>query len=93
MVEAQEVMDTAEAAQFLGFSVEHVRVMARAGRVPAVKLGHEWRFSRRQLLEWLEHMAIPEALVEQGLVEQAQRRLAESEGRVPFEEVRARLGL
>lgn len=93
MGDAQELMDSRQAAEFLGFSVEHTRVLARAGRVPAVKLGQEWRFSRRQLLEWLEHLAIPEALVDQGLAEQAERRVAESEGRVPFDEVRARLGL
>lgn len=37
--------------------------------------------------------AIPEALVDEGLVQEAERRLAESEGRVPFEDVRRRLGL
>ena len=49
----REVMDVEQAAQFLGFSAYTLREKARAGEVPAKKVGREWRFLRSVLLEWL----------------------------------------
>jgi excisionase family DNA binding protein len=50
----KEVLNVEQAAVFLGVSVWTVRKMACAGELPARKVGREWRFSRRRLLEWLE---------------------------------------
>lgn len=50
----KEVLNADEAAEFLGFNPVTVRLKARAGEIPGRKLGREWRFSRRQLLEWVE---------------------------------------
>jgi excisionase family DNA binding protein len=50
----KEVLTAEEAADFLGFNPVTVRQKARLGEIPGRKIGKEWRFSRRRLLEWLE---------------------------------------
>lgn len=50
----KEVLNVEEAAEFLGFHPYTVREKARLDQIPGRKVGREWRFSRRQLLEWLE---------------------------------------
>lgn len=52
-------MDIREAADFLGMNEEVLRRWAREGRVPAGKLGREWRFSRRLLIAFIEQQATP----------------------------------
>ncbi len=88
-----DVLDVKQCAELLGFSEEHIRVLAREEKMPAAKIGGRWRFSRRQVLEWLEIIAIPEELVEAELLHEARERVANSEGRRPFEDVAAELGL
>jgi excisionase family DNA binding protein len=53
-VQTKDVLNAEEAAQFLGFNPYTIREKARLGELPGRKIGREWRFSRRQLLEWLE---------------------------------------
>ena len=53
-VKTKEVLNAEEAAEFLGFNPYTIREKARLGEIPGRKIGREWRFSRRQLLEWLE---------------------------------------
>lgn len=53
-MESKEVLSAEETAAFLGFRVYTIREKARAGEIPGRKVGKEWRFSRRLLLEWLE---------------------------------------
>jgi excisionase family DNA binding protein len=60
-VEHKEVLSAEEAAVFLGFRVYTIREKARAGEIPGRKVGKEWRFSRRRLLEWLEEDSRPKA--------------------------------
>ncbi len=50
----KEVLNVEEAAEFLGFAPYTIREKAREGQIPGRKIGGEWRFSRRQLLGWLE---------------------------------------
>ncbi len=49
-----EVMTTEEAASFLKVSTKTVLRQARAGELPAAKVGRSWRFRRSQLLLFLE---------------------------------------
>ena len=49
-----ELMNIEEASHFLGVNCEVLRRWARGGRVPAGKVGREWRFSKRQLVEFVE---------------------------------------
>ena len=53
-VRSKDVLNAEEAAEFLGFNPYTIREKARLGEIPGRKLGREWRFSRRQLLEWVE---------------------------------------
>jgi excisionase family DNA binding protein len=49
-----EIMSPAEVADWLGCSDQHVRNLAMRGELPGKKIGTLWRFSRPQLLAWLE---------------------------------------
>ncbi len=64
-----EVLTAKEAAEYLKLSVETVKAKARAGQMPATKIGREWRFSQRQLLKWIEDASwAPEELVDLGVL-------------------------
>ena len=43
-----------EAADWLGYSEEHTRRLARAGRLPALKVGAFWRFVPERLMAWVD---------------------------------------
>jgi excisionase family DNA binding protein len=53
-VQAKDVLNAKEAAEFLGVNPYTIREKARSGEIPGRKIGSKWRFSRRQLLKWLE---------------------------------------
>jgi excisionase family DNA binding protein len=53
VIDQKEILNSREAADFLDVSVETVVREARAGRLPGRRIGKEWRFSRRVLIEWL----------------------------------------
>jgi excisionase family DNA binding protein len=50
----KEVLNAKEAAEFLGFNPYTIREKARAGEIPALKVGRQWRFSRQALLAFIE---------------------------------------
>jgi hypothetical protein len=54
-----EVMNTAQAAQFLQIEEAVIIEMAEAGKVPGRKLGDAWRFSRVALVAWLSPPGTP----------------------------------
>ena len=49
----QDVLTAKEAAEFLRTTVDTVKRRARAGSIPAAKIGREWRFRRADLDAWL----------------------------------------
>ena len=49
----REIMDILEAAEYLGLHPETLRAKARAGALPAAKLGRRWRFRKADLDAWL----------------------------------------
>ena len=55
----REVLNVDQAAEFLGFHPYTVREKARLGEIPGRKVGREWRFSRRALLDWLREDEAP----------------------------------
>jgi excisionase family DNA binding protein len=91
---SHDVLTLKEAAAYLRLRERTVLAAARKGAIPAAKIGREWRFSRRQLLEWLEEAAIPEELVEQGMIQAAEAAYCDpgNQERLTAEDVRARLG-
>jgi excisionase family DNA binding protein len=48
------VLTPAQAAELLQLEEAVVLELATAGELPGRRLGGEWRFTRRTLLEWLE---------------------------------------
>ena len=49
----KDVMNTEEAAAFLGISPHDLRRYARRGMIPARKLGKRWLFHKGHLIDWL----------------------------------------
>ncbi|MEZ5098681.1 MAG: helix-turn-helix domain-containing protein [Thermoleophilia bacterium] len=49
-----EILDVDDVARLLKLEKTTVRVLARQGKLPARKIGKEWRFSRYVLLAWLQ---------------------------------------
>jgi excisionase family DNA binding protein len=49
-----DVLNTLEAAKFLGAHPQTVRKLARSGTLPSFKLGKDWRFRKASLLDWVE---------------------------------------
>ena len=53
---AEERLLTAEeTATYLKVCRETVYRLARKGQIPAVRVGGQWRFRERDILEWLQH--------------------------------------
>jgi excisionase family DNA binding protein len=50
----QNIMTLREVAGYLGLHVMTVYKLTREGRVPAAKIGGQWRFKRDVLDTWLE---------------------------------------
>jgi excisionase family DNA binding protein len=50
----QEVLDLQEAAQMLRVAPGVVRQLAESHRIPARRIGDDWRFSHSALLDWLK---------------------------------------
>ena len=48
-----QVMTSVEAADYLKMHVKTICRLAKEGKIPAKKVGSEWRFLRRVLDSWL----------------------------------------
>jgi excisionase family DNA binding protein len=82
----KHVLTAKEAAELLSVHVETIRRLARAGDIPAFKMGKDWRFRRVSLLQWADthHMRRLEPAVlvvddDEGVRELA-RQFLEAEG-------------
>jgi len=49
----REIMTIEEAAELLGVSVKTFNKVLHTQSIPARKIGREWKFSRRALIEWI----------------------------------------
>ena len=49
----QEILNIDGAAALLGVSVKTFSKVLREGDVPGRKVGREWKFSRRALIDWI----------------------------------------
>lgn len=52
-----DLLTLVETAQYLRLSRHTLYKMAASGRIPAMKAGRQWRFSKRALGEWMLHHA------------------------------------
>lgn len=53
----EALLKAEEAARLLSLHVETVKLMAREGRIPAVKIGNRWRFDPAKIRDWLDGRA------------------------------------
>jgi len=49
----EEILDVTRAAKVLGVSSKTVYNLARQGKIPATRVGREWRFTRKNIIEWV----------------------------------------
>lgn len=49
-----EIMTLQQVAEYLKFSKDKVYQMANAGRIPAIKIGKQWRFDKNDLEKWID---------------------------------------
>jgi excisionase family DNA binding protein len=59
----EEILDVTRAARVLGVSSKTVYSMARQGKIPATRVGREWRFSRKMLIDWVAKSSENDQLV------------------------------
>ena len=50
----EQIMTLREVAKYLGLHARTVYKLTREGRMPAAKIGGQWRFKRDVLDQWLE---------------------------------------
>lgn len=50
----EQIMTLREVAKYLGLHAMTVYKLTREGRMPAAKIGGQWRFKRDVLDQWLE---------------------------------------
>jgi excisionase family DNA binding protein len=48
------VLTVQQAAEYLGISPQELYILLKAGRIPAFKVGTEWRFDRAAIDRWAE---------------------------------------
>lgn len=93
-----DIMTSEEAAQYLRIGTVTLKKKARAGSIPAAKIGRAWRFQKKDLDRWLDAGGdLSEKQVDWALAELAKERMAEAEAKgqrgIPLEEVLKRHGL
>ena len=49
----EEILTVEEVAEFLKVSRDTVYRLTQQGKIPATKVGNQWRFTKTRLLEWL----------------------------------------
>ena len=52
-IELPRLLTADEAAEFIGWTSDYVRRLARERRIPAHKVGRAWRFYLTELQEWI----------------------------------------
>ncbi len=53
MVNYKEIMTAKEVARYLSIHPLTVHKYARAGKIPAFKIGTDWRFHKKYIEEWI----------------------------------------
>ena len=48
-----EILDVEGTARALGVSTRTIYNLARKGEIPAMRVGREWRFARKNIIEWV----------------------------------------
>jgi len=51
---ADEIMTVEELAGYLKTSVATIYKLAQEGKIPATKVGNQWRFRKEKIDEWMD---------------------------------------
>ena len=54
MAKIKEIMTAKEVAEYLNIHTLTVHKFAREGRIPAFKIGTDWRFHKKYIERWIE---------------------------------------
>ncbi len=54
MIQAKRVLNIKEVAEYLGIHASTVYKYAQAGKIPAFKIGSDWRFSKKHIDKWID---------------------------------------
>jgi excisionase family DNA binding protein len=54
----ESLMTLQQASEFLQIDPDTLRALTRRGRVPAVKIGRQWRFDPGLLREWIREQSL-----------------------------------
>ena len=54
MVKEREIMTTKEVAEYLNIHPLTVHKYAREGKIPAFKIGTDWRFHKKYIERWIK---------------------------------------
>ena len=53
MIKSKEIMTTKEVAEYLSVHPLTVHKYAREGKIPAFKIGTDWRFHKKYIEKWI----------------------------------------
>jgi excisionase family DNA binding protein len=56
--EDKELLTTEDIAQYLGYHIRTIRLYVREGKLPAIKVGREYRIRREDFEKFLEERKI-----------------------------------
>jgi len=51
---ADEIMTVEELAKYLKTGVATIYKLAQEGKIPATKVGNQWRFRKQKIDEWMD---------------------------------------
>lgn len=54
MLKEKEILNTKEVAEYLNIHPLTVHRYARGGKIPAFKIGTDWRFHKKYLEKWIK---------------------------------------
>ena len=55
MVHKEDIVTITEAAEALGYTVQHTRLLLRQGRLQGTKIGRDWLVVRESIAEYVVH--------------------------------------
>jgi excisionase family DNA binding protein len=55
---AKRIMDVGEVARYLGFSTKKIYRLAEDRKIPASRVGRQYRFVKKVIDEWLKDMSV-----------------------------------
>ena len=54
MIQQKKIMTIKEVADYLGVHTATIYKYAREGKIPAFKIGSDWRFTKKHIDQWID---------------------------------------